>query len=371
MNSVPPLPAPMAQPSPSAGAVAQYCWPGEVPPWTDGALQRLYGNLYATVQQFSLNRELSQAHTYAAYVDGVLHTLLVFSLRDGVIEVFNEVICLEPDAVHAFARYAFGRFHDARVIVLRAVHVARTAWQYPSQQHDYLEDTWVALPADSAAYTASLSKNTRRNLRRQAEHWQADRPHQRFVLYCGAAITPVLVDAIVDLNHARMARQRKQSALDAAETARIKQLAASCGTVGVITVDGKVCAGAISFQVGANHFLSVLAHDPAYDRYGLGFLCCHQMICACIDAGGREFHFLWGRYEYKRSFLGKRRELDRLLLYRTPLDRLRYGGLGLRVWWAAQRRRAHLWLFEHRQHAALRWVRARLARGAVREEAPC
>lgn len=348
------IPTPQPQRAPE-----QHCWRGAVPAWTAAALERLYGNLYATVGQFDISRDLGQAHTYAAYRGGELRTLLVFSLAGGVVDVFNEVICLQPDEIEDFAAYVFAHFKDAEVIVWRAVHVARHAWRHSSQQYDYLEDTWVALPGDVERYTAMLGKNARRNLRRYAQQWQEAQPRQRFTVYQGAAIDPALIDAIVALNHARMANQRKRSALDPAETARLKRLAAGSGLVGVITLDGQVCAGAISYRAGDNDFLSVLAHDPAYDRYSLGFLCCYQTICACIGRGGREFHFLWGRYDYKRTFLGEQRALDVLLLYRSRLARLRHAALALRTWWAALRRRSHLWLWQRRQAPLLQWLRRR------------
>nr|WP_315222680.1 GNAT family N-acetyltransferase [uncultured Duganella sp.] len=354
MTTLPDLTA--LPPLPVAAPLQQHCWHGEVPAWAGPALERLYGNLYATLTQFRLSRDLAQAHTYAAYQGGELKTLLVFGLRDGVVEVYNEVICLGAGEIDAFARYVFAGFAAARVVALRAVHVPRAGWAYPSQQYDYLEDTWIALPAGVEAYTASLSKNTRRNVRRYSQSLLDEQPGYTFDLAEGGAADPRRIDAIIALNHARMATKNKLSALDARETARLKQLAGACGLVGAITIDGRIRAGAISYHVGDNHFLVVLAHDPDYDRYSLGFLCCYLTICACIERGAKEFHFLWGRYDYKRSFLGQQRSLDQLLLYRSRGARLRHAGLALRTWAAAARRRAMLWLQQgrRREHPAAR-----------------
>ena len=356
VTSEPVPPAPAAPPVDAL--LRQRCWHAEVPDWTDSALQQLYGNLYASLTQFHLSRSMVQASTYAAYQGNVLKTLLVFNVQHGVVTVFNEVICLSVAEIEAFAEHVFAIVAEARVVQLRAVHVGPAAWRYPSQHYDYLEDTWIALPASADAYTASLSKNTRRNVRRYGQQLTEDFPGYAFALAEEGQADPDQIDAIIALNRARMANKSKLSAIDARETARLKQLAGSCGLVGVITIDGKVCAGAISYHVGTNHFLVVLAHDPAYDRYSLGFLCCYLTICACIERGGKEFHFLWGRYDYKRQFLGQQRSLDHILLYRSRLARWRHGGLALRAWLTASRRRSMLALQQasRSEHRAARWA---------------
>jgi hypothetical protein len=73
----------------------------------------------------------------------------------------------------------------------------------------------------------------------------------------------------------------------------------------------------MSFRAGDNYFLNVLAHDPAFDEYWLGILCCYMTICECIARGGEEFHFLWGRYDYKFTLLAVTRDLERLVIYRS------------------------------------------------------
>lgn len=325
------------------------CWRGQVPDWVGPALERLYGNLFSSLQQFRLSHQLDGAHTYAVYRRGELLTLFVFSLRGGLVDLFNEVICLSEDEIGDFARYVFAEFPAARAIRMRAVHVERAPRGFPSQLYDYLEDTIIKLPAGAAAYTESLSKNTRRNVRRYGQAVNAELPGFRFSVALGAAADPAQIDAVIALNHARMAAKNKRSIIDAAEATRLQSLVRGCGLVAVVTIDGRVCAGAISYRIGDNYFLIVLAHAPDYDRYSLGFLCCYWTICACIERGGKEFHFLWGRYDYKRNFLGQLRRLDHLLLYRSHLAMARHAPLALRSWHRALQRRMMLWLQQAKQ----------------------
>lgn len=328
------------------------CWHNQVPDWTGPALERLYGNLFASLPQFRISRGLQAAHTYAVYQRGELRTLFIFSLQHGVVTLYNEVIALSAADINDFADYIFAEFPAAQVISLRAVQTGRHIYRYPSQQYDYLENTVVTLPDSVAGYTDSLSKNTRRNVRRYGQSVERELPGYRFSVSLGADVDPAQIDAVIALNHARMAGKSRQSIIDRAETERLQSLARHCGLVALVTIDGRVCAGAISYRVGDNFFLVVLAHAPEYDRYSLGFLCCYWTISACIERGGKEFHFLWGRYDYKRLFLGQLRPLDHVQLYRSRLALLRHAGLWLRSWSSAQRRSALVWLHaaRHSEH---------------------
>jgi CelD/BcsL family acetyltransferase involved in cellulose biosynthesis len=277
-----------------------------------------------------------------------LQTLLVFRLLNRRIEVLNEVICLSAPDMRIFADHVFAQFPQVDAVGFRAVHAPPCGGPRPSQRHDYLEDTVVTLPSDSQAYQESMSKNARRNVKR-AQRGAADLDTCTFQVYGPGQAPPAEVRAIIALNHARMAGKNKRSGLDNDETRRILVLVESCGLVGVIKVDGVVRAGGIACRTGDNYFLLVLAHDPAYDDYSLGFLCCYQTICACIERGGRQFHFLWGRYAYKQAFGGQLRELYRIVIYRSRPAMLRQAGLGLRTWRQAMLRRAMLWLHERSQ----------------------
>lgn len=322
--------------------------PGVDTATVDPALARLYGNLYASVPQFLFGGALDDCHTYTVHQGDELHTLLVFRLRGHRAEVLNEVIPLDAADVRGFAEHVFARYPQVRTVGFRAVHAPPPGGTRPVQYYDYLEDTVIALPPDTGTYYDSLSKNTRRNVKR-GQRDAADLESCAFHVYEPGQAPPDEVRAVIALNHARMAGKNKRSGLDDTETRRILALVEKCGLVGVIKVDGVVRAGGIACRTGANYFLLVLAHDPAFDDYSLGFLCCYYTICACIERGGREFHFLWGRYAYKQAFRGELRELYRIVIYRSRWAMLRHAGLAAETWRRAMMRRAMLWLHARRQ----------------------
>ncbi|MGZ3238085.1 MAG: GNAT family N-acetyltransferase, partial [Burkholderiaceae bacterium] len=191
---------------------------------------------------------------------------------------------------------------------------------YPYQRINYLEDIIVTLPGSVDQYLASLKKNTRRNIKRYTNRLQSNLPGFSYGVYVKQDIKEQDIRDIIKLNHARMSDKNNISALGEAETEKMIKLVRECGMICVARNDGKVCAGAISFRVGENYFLKVLAHDSRYNDYSLGILCCYHIICECINRGGREFHFLWGRYDYKYTLLGVQRDLDYLAVYRSRID---------------------------------------------------
>jgi hypothetical protein len=122
------------------------------------------------------------------------------------------------------------------------------------------------------------------------------------------------------------------------------RLLKEAGTIGTITIGGRIAAGVINTQVGDHYFMDIIGHDSAYDDYRLGTLCCYMTVCDCIERGGREFHFMWGRYDYKFRLQGKQRDLDQITIYRSFFGVLRNPSLVLKNALRRRMRLASLWI---------------------------
>ncbi|CAN5222491.1 hypothetical protein BH11PSE11_BH11PSE11_24340 [soil metagenome] len=326
------------------------CHENEVPPFAGWALERLYGNLYASLTQFEISGSLKGASTYIVRHGTRIVTLYLFRINKGRVEVLNEVIKVDEDEVRRFADYIFTRFPAAQLIAFRAVVVNINRLPYRHLRFNYLEDTVAQLPESPEAYLALLGKNVRRNLRRYQKSLEEHCPSYTLRFYEKDEVRDQDVLDIIALNRARMSQKQKTSDIDAAESARLLRLAKQGGLVGVATIEGRVCGGTIAYRAGENYFLLTLAHDPRYNQHSLGTLCCYLTICESIRRHqAREFHFLWGRYDYKTLFLGVRRDLDHLTIYRTPSRLLLNPGSAFKPGFRSLKRRAVLWY-----HAAKR-----------------
>jgi hypothetical protein len=322
----------------------------EIPAFVEAELERLYGSIYSCLKQFRIyDGVVTGVHTYVARDMQGIQDVLLFRLSSGRVKVLNEVIRLEGAEVERFAKLIFAHFNEAQLISFKAIQNNIKRLPFAHQRHNCLEDIVLTLPVSVQEYHASLSKNTRRNIKRYGERLRTAFPSFTFDVYEKGEASEADLRAIVALNHARMEGKNKQSDIDYGEEARLIALTRQCGLVGVCRIDGKVCAGAMSFRAGDNYFLNVLAHDPAYDEFWLGILCCYMTISECINRGGHEFHFLWGRYDYKFTLLAVARDLERLVIYRSRGKMLSNLDVWLKTAMEDWSRRANL-----RLHAAKR-----------------
>lgn len=298
------------------------CYENDVPSFIEPEMERLYGSIYSSLAQFRIYSDGSDTSTYIVRQGGQIVTIFLFRRRGKIIHVVNETLRVSCNDVSCFAHYVFTSFPEVAVIRFKAVYTDIKKLSFPFQRYNYVEDIVLTLPQSADTYFEMLSRGTRRNFKRHMRQLQERVPDWKFKIAFGKDIDEHTVRAIIELNHQRMAGKNKTSDIDDFETQRIVQLTKECGLVGAIEIDGKVCAGTINFHSGDNYFLSVIAHDPHYDQYWLGILCCYYTICECIARSGKEFHFLWGEYDYKYMLLGVKRDLDNLVVYRSRKHQL-------------------------------------------------
>lgn len=289
----------------------------EIPSYVEREMDRLYGNLYSSVSKLRTSGSLSDVSTYVVSKGMEILTVFLFRIKHGKVQLLNEVIEISEAEINHFVKTIFERFPYVNSVSCVAIKTELGQFSYPYQRINYLEDIVVSLPSSIDQYLGSLKKNTRRNIKRYTNRLQTNLPSFRYGIYVKEEIAEQDIRDIIKLNHARMSGKNNISALDEEETQNMIRLVRECGLICVARNEGVVCAGAISFRAGDNYFLKVLAHDSRYNDYSLGILCCYHIICECIKRGGREFHFLWGRYDYKYTLLGVQRDLDYVAVYRS------------------------------------------------------
>ena len=308
------------------------CYENEIPDFVESELERIYGNFYSSLVHLKVDGKLHEASTYIERIENSIVSLILFRREKNVVIVLNEVIAFSDQAIERFSQYIFHRFKDATVIQFRAIQTALKRFSYKFQRLNYLEDIVIDLPDSTENYLASLGKNLRRNLRRCQKKIERDFPSFSYAMSATDAINDQDIRDIVALNQARMLGKNKISAIDDDETARLIEGTKERGLVCAVTIDGQISAGAICFRTGDNYFLTVIAHDPKFDPYSLGMLCCALIICECIEQGGKEFHFLWGRYDYKYALTGVQRDLYLVAIYRSIPHFFANSRMAVRIW---------------------------------------
>jgi len=328
--------------------VSIQCHDGDVPAFVGPALEKLYGNLFSSLAYY---RAFGGADNASAYVvrDGKnIVCAWLFQRHRNTVRVVNEGMRVDQDDLMRFARYIFDRFPKVDVISFHAVRANLVDLPLPCQRFNCLEDMVLTLPSSAENYTAALGRSTRSYIHRYMNKLKRDFPAYEYRVF-GPEIEEHQIRHIIGLNRLRMATKGKESINDEDITRRIVQLVRECGLVGVIMIDGRICAGSINYRAGTNFFLETLAHDPAWDDYRLGTLCCYLTICECIKRGGGEYHFLWGQDAYKTRLLGVQRDLDDIVVYRSWLHMVLYGKLVMQHLWHAAVRRARIWVRQMRR----------------------
>jgi hypothetical protein len=302
----------------------------EVPEFVPDLLDRVHGHLLTSFSYHAVYGRISrEIHSCVLKEHGEVLAVFLFRIDGKVLRVLNEQCAFPQRAIDAFSNYVFAAFPEASMIVFTAVQHAEGALSFPHLAAKRTQDIVLALPESQERYLSLLGKSTRTYIKRYLNKLKRIHPSAAWESYAGDEVSDAHLQAIIDFNRARMAGKYKQSYIDDEETDRIIRLVRQCGLVTVMTIDGKLCAGTINYRVADNFFLQVIAHDPAYDEFGLGTLCCYLTICECISRGGRNYHFLWGRYEYKYRLLGVQRDLSDIIVYRSRMDLLRDGKVAL------------------------------------------
>lgn len=324
------------------------CYKNDVPPFVETALQKLYGNLFSTLAHRRVYGNARNVSTFIARTENTITCIWLYERRGRTVRVLNEGIDVNDDDTLRFARHIFATYPTVGVITFHAIQARIRTLPLPVQRNNCLEDMVLKLPASASEYLAQMGKSTRSYIHRYLNKLRRDFPTVRFTLVEAHEVDERHIQRIIDLNRARMAHKGKASINDATLASQITHLAMDCGMIGTLTIDGRLVAGTVNYRVHDNYFLEVVSHDPAYNAYRLGTLCCYLTVCECIARGGNEYHFLWGQDEYKSRLLGEQRDLDDLAVYRSRAHVLLHPATVLRHAHAAWQRRAQLWLRDAR-----------------------
>jgi hypothetical protein len=327
------------------------CYENDIPYFVEEELEKLYENIYSSVLQFRVyGTTAGNTSTYVVREGARIVVIFLFVREGARIRVLNEVIRINDREISQFAEYIFATFKKITVISFHAIQADIRKLRFPYQRFNCSEDIVLTLPETEQDYLSYLGKHSRKNIKYYKNKLVREFPTFRFEVLAKDEIAHKQIREIVILNRHRMAGKHKLSAFDDEETDRIIALVKECGVVGIITIDGKICAGAVCVCVGKNYFMSVISHDSQFDEYRLGTLCCFLTICESIARGGKEFHFLWGEYEYKYTLMGVKRDLHHVNVYRSRAQFLLNANMASRTAWDGYVRRAKLWL-HHRDRS--------------------
>ncbi len=299
-----------------ADEISIACYEDKVPAFAGAEIERLYGHLYCSLSYFETAKQLAGASTYVARRNGKPIAVLLYRRGKSDVTVISEFVRLDEEEIRRFADFMFGTFTSVKLVTFNRVRSELRRLPYPSHAVNCAEDMIVDLPATVKEYEARVGKNMRRNIKRYTGALQQDFPSYYYRTCLRQEVREQDIRDIVQLSCLRMESKNIAPRFTEEETQWIVKFAQECGLVGIATIDGRVCAGAIGFRIGENYFMHVIAHDPKYNDYSLGILCYYHTICEGIARGGKLFHLLQGRYAYKYRLKAERHDIRHIDIYR-------------------------------------------------------
>ncbi|WP_292936642.1 GNAT family N-acetyltransferase [Noviherbaspirillum sp.] len=316
----------------------------EVPPHVGPELDRLYGTLYSSLTYFHACASLAGVSTYIARRNRVPTAVFLYRREGTRLYVVNEGMRLEAAEVERFAHHMFAGSDPVDMIILHAVQMESRGVPLLQQRFFCAEDFIVTLPSTPQDYLARLGSSTRKNLKRHRNRVERDFPSFRHCIVERGDVDERLIREIIELSRARIAGKGISFGIDEDETRNIIKLVQRSGAVLLATIDGRLCGGTIMYRIGKNWISRVNAHDPAYDDYRLGMLCCYLAICNAIESGAEHFHLGHSWYEYKTALLGELQAFDHITLYRSRGALLRHAGTATRTACKGYALQANRWI---------------------------
>jgi hypothetical protein len=293
------------------------CHEREIPSFVERELEQLYQNIHCSLAFFRKFRKLEDVSTYIVRKGGEATAVFLFKCENRKVAVLNEMIRIDDEEIHRFANYVFARYSGVAVITFQAIQTTGANLPYPCQQCTGTEDFSMRLPATPDEYTASLGKATRDYIRRFSRKIVRSHPSCTFRFQTGSEVDEQTIGDLIAMCKTKMESKKRKFALNEKEAKGLIRLARVCGFVHTARIDGRLCAGSLSYRVGSHQFVFIIVHDAEFDEFRLGTICYYFTICESILRGAKEFHMGRGWYEYKRRLLGVRQEFDRLVIYRS------------------------------------------------------
>lgn len=277
----------------------------------------LYKSIFCLASRFQKTGDGEIIYAWLAYSESGLKAAIFFSEKGGRINVLNEYFEMPGEFLEKFIDFVFSRYSCAETISCPSIRVAQLDVRFLLQRYRSTEDIVIMLPDTVEQYDRSLGRSTRDNLKRYQKRIFKNIQGIKFVCFNNAEVDEALIQIIVDLNRARMDSKGQLCRHTEKSRADLNRIVAAYGFVVIGEHNGRVCCGVICTIVDSHVYMHVVAHDPYYDSFRLGMVCCYLSVCGAIQRGAKSYHMLSGEYDYKFRLGGEKLDFDRITIYRS------------------------------------------------------
>lgn len=299
------------------------CYENEIPSDVERSIEKIYQSSFCVTKYFELFRGVQSLNALAISCgeSGPRH-ILAYVISGKEITVLNELVEIEQDYVQYFADTMFKRYPAITTVNFNCLKSRIENFHYPMRLWKKSQDIAIALPLTFDAYHAQLGRQTQKHIRYYINRLQREYDDFTFHVAATHETDPAVIGRIVEMNRLRMKSKNIRSGFDNLLEKRIIEYCRYYGLVSTVSIQGKIVAGAICYEVGSQAYLEAISHDPDYNKYNVGQVCLYLTIKHTIEQGRDSFHLLWGEGEYKYRFLGVKEELLFISIYRSYSSKL-------------------------------------------------
>jgi CelD/BcsL family acetyltransferase involved in cellulose biosynthesis len=246
----------------------------------------------------------------------------MYGITGKEITVLNELVEIGQEYLQYFSDAVFSRYPRISVINCNCLTGRPPDLSYPRRVWRLSHDIAIPLPSTFEAYHVRLGKQTQKHIRYYLNRLQREFHDFAFHVATAHEIDPAVIGRIVEMNRLRMKNKNVRSGFSTVFEKRIIEFCKYYGVVSTVSIKGRIVAGAVSYAVGNQSYLEVIAHDPEYNKYNAGQVCLYLTVKHMVESGGASFHLLWGENEYKYRFLGVKEDLYFMSIYRSYSSKL-------------------------------------------------
>lgn len=249
------------------------------------------------------------------YDNSDLIELLLFGIERNTAICFNSLGDIDQDIVQEFTVNIFEKFPSVKKIQIvasyRSYDLKRSFLYFKS------DDQILNLPLTLEDYYQELGTKTRKHLKQRKDRLVKEFVSVNFVIKQGPEIEKYVIDKILQMSTERMKNKGRRTERCDITMDNMYRFSQSYGCVAYIEIGGEIIAGCIATVLNKAVYAHVLAHNEIYCKYNPGDACIFYLIQTSIEKKMSDFHFLWGKAEYKRRLLAKPHDLYSYWVYRT------------------------------------------------------
>lgn len=291
-------------------------------PWLETVLLNLYGSHFTTLSRLKWTGQLTDAvQAFLVREKGGVTCALLFRRQGHELHVLNEVACISAWQIRRFTSHVFTWWIGIDTIRFTAIRTDLQQSEYPMRRCSVAQAFVLPLPGSIQEFFEGLPQATRTTIRIYSTRIKREFPTFAHRVYEGKQVRPETIQQILALNGIDATASGALAGIGykrrSVDTETLIALARDCGQVTVSTIEGRICAGSISFRARDSFFLMASSRDANLDGYRLHALNQYRAMTACIQAGAKECHLSSGRKEDKLQLGGRPVTLECMALYRT------------------------------------------------------